>query len=92
LSITDLDANGVSESSFLYKTSCRSDVSPARLTLVMHEGSQQFVMKGSTSLPGSPGGEATVDAAFDTAPPAFEPFAQDRWSEFSVEDKFQQFD
>ena len=92
LSITDLDANRLAESSFLYKTSCRSDVSPARLKLVMYEGSQRYVMSGSTTLPGSPGSEAGMDAAFDAAPPAFKLFAQNQWSQFVVEDKFEQFD
>jgi hypothetical protein len=35
LAITDVDSDGIGQRTFVYKLSCRSDVSPARLKLIM---------------------------------------------------------
>lgn len=45
--ITDLDSNGVSETTLVYKISCRTDVSPAQMKLVMHEGTKKYALRGS---------------------------------------------
>lgn len=45
--ITDLDGNGLSETTLVYKISCRTDVSPAQMKLVMHEGAKKYALRGS---------------------------------------------
>src|ERR1051325_3350403 len=41
LTVTDLDNNGIAETTFIYKMACRGDVSPCELKLIMHEGAQK---------------------------------------------------
>ncbi|HQO10501.1 MAG TPA: hypothetical protein PLK90_06845 [Clostridiales bacterium] len=48
--ITDLDKNGVTETTFVYKTANRSDVSPADIELIMHENKNIFSLKGKTFI------------------------------------------
>ena len=40
--ITDLDADGIGEVTFLYKTGCRREKIPMKLRLVMYEGSKKI--------------------------------------------------
>jgi hypothetical protein len=92
LFITDLDSNGVAESSFLYKLSCRSDVSPARLKLIMHEGATKYAIRGTTKIPGDDGGgEMNIDAAFNAAKPVLRKFAVENWNKYVTKDEFEQF-
>jgi len=92
LFITDLDSNGVAESLFLYKLSCRSDVSPATLKLIMHEGTTKYAIRGTTKLPGdNGGGEMNIDAAFKAANPVLMKFAVENWKKYVAENKFEQF-
>jgi hypothetical protein len=92
LSVTDLDSNGVAESSFLYKLSCRSDVSPAGLKLIMHEGATKYAIRGATKLPQDyGGGEMNIDPAFKQANPAFMKFAVETWNKNVTRDNFEQF-
>lgn len=49
--ITDLDNDGVSETTFIYKKNCRSDVSPAEMKLMMHENAQKMALRGWMALP-----------------------------------------
>jgi hypothetical protein len=44
--ITDLNNNGIAETTILYKLACRSDVSPANMKLIMHEGTEKFSLRG----------------------------------------------
>lgn len=46
ISITDLDADGFSETTLLYRQACRSDVSPSVMKLVMYEGDRKYMLKG----------------------------------------------
>ena len=46
ISITDLDADGTAETTLQYKLACRSDVSPAMMKLVMHEGETKYALRG----------------------------------------------
>lgn len=90
LTITDLDNNGVAESTFLYKLGCRSDVSPVRLKLLMHEGKKKYALRGETSVPtGDPdkklGGQKTIDPAFRRAPKVFLDYALQQWNAFVAE-------
>lgn len=92
VSITDLDSNGVAENSFLYKLSCRSDVSPARLKLIMHEGKNKFAIRGTIKLPGDyGGGDIEIDSAFKKVGNPFLKHALDQWKIFAAEDNFEQF-
>jgi hypothetical protein len=92
LFITDLDSNGVAESLFLYKLSCRSDVSPARLKLIMHEGVTKYAIRGATKLSGDGGGgEMNIDAAFKEAKPLLREFAVKNWNKYVTKDEFEQF-
>ena len=91
-SITDLDSDGIAESTFLYKLSCRSDISPARLKLIMHKGAAKYAMRGTTKLPsGYGGGEIAVDPAFDKASTNLRTFCINKWNQYVTEDHFQQF-
>jgi hypothetical protein len=45
-SITDLDQDGVAEITVQYKLACRSDVSPALMKLIMHEGEAKYALRG----------------------------------------------
>lgn len=89
LSITDLDADGIFESSFLYKMSCKGDVSPDEMKLIMHEGAAKYAIRGVMDLDvggyGMEKGSMKVDASFNTAPDAFRDYAIERWNKFKLE-------
>jgi hypothetical protein len=92
LTITDLDNNGIAESTLLYKLGCRSDVSPLQLKLIMHEGKAKYALRGETRVRlGGPdekvGGQKTTDPAFRQAPRVFLDYAVQQWNAF-VEEKF----
>lgn len=92
LTITDLDGNGIAESTFLYKLGCRSDVSPVQLKLIMHEGKAKYALRGETLVPTEApdiklGGQKTIDPAFRRAPKVFRDYALQQWNAF-VEEKF----
>ena len=92
IAVTDLDADGVAESSFMYLLACRSDVSPATLKLIMHEGAQKYAARGSSRPRGAEtGGAMQLDEAFARAPRAFGDFARAQWARFRGRDTFQQF-
>jgi hypothetical protein len=86
LTVTDLDDDGIAETTFLYKLACRSDVSPARLKLMMREGETKYAIRGSMRLPKqfgiTGGGQRELDPAFAKAPPGFKAFALKRWQAF----------
>ena len=44
--ITDLDNDGIAETTVQYKLACRSDVSPAYMKLIMHEGEVKYSLRG----------------------------------------------
>jgi len=85
--VTDLDNDGFAEAWVMYKTACRSDVSPATLKLIMYEINQKYAMRGRTriALPDfSVGGEKTPDARL-RANRAFLRHAERKWKQFCVE-------
>jgi hypothetical protein len=45
--ITDLNKNGITETTIVYKYFCRGDVSPANLKVILHEGKKTYSLKGS---------------------------------------------
>ena len=88
LSITDLNNNGIAESTFLYKMACRSDVSPSELKLMMHENDNKYALRGNmlVKVQGfTGGGSYKVDKAFDSAPDGFLDYAKSQWKEFKLE-------
>ena len=44
--VTDLDQNGISETTIAYQLSCRSDFTPAYMKILLHEGDQKFGLRG----------------------------------------------
>ena len=46
ISVTDLDKDQIAETTVQYKIACRSDVSPAEMKLVMHEGADSYTLDG----------------------------------------------
>ncbi|MDZ4794104.1 MAG: hypothetical protein SGI83_07485 [Bacteroidota bacterium] len=58
--ITDLDKDGMAEVKVQYSLACRSDVSPAVMKLNLHEGNEQYVLKGLMWLKSSPEDKFTV--------------------------------
>ena len=84
LEVTDLDRDGITESSFVYRLACRSDVSGAGMKLMMHEGKKKLALRGSTLTPYEPG-EMKIDPAFNSSPAIFRTHAVDRWNQFNKE-------
>ncbi|MBK8552395.1 MAG: hypothetical protein IPL53_15535 [Ignavibacteria bacterium] len=89
LVITDLDKNGIGESSFLYKMSCKGDVSADDMKLIMHEGANKYAIRGVMNLVMEgqelEKGSMKVDPSFDKAPETFREFAKDQWGKFRTE-------
>lgn len=86
--LTDLDADGEPEVSFLYRLSCRSDVSPHTAKLLMYEGAIKFALRGETKERVGEnefaGGDFTVDPSFTQAPKPFLDFAKAQWKALIV--------
>jgi hypothetical protein len=83
-----MDNNGIAENTFLYKMSCKGDVSPDDMKLIMHEGASKYAVRGSMILEMDGqkyGGEMKPDASFDKAPQEFLPYAIDQWNKFKTE-------
>lgn len=89
LSVTDINKNGIAESTFLYTLGCRSDVSPLGYKLLMHEGKDKYAIRGTRLIvmPGSKpyGGEMKADPSFDNAPAGFFDYAKKQWKKFEKE-------
>lgn len=89
--VTDLDGDGIAETSFMYMLACRSDVSPAGLKLIMHEGATKYAARGTTRPRGAEmGGEVRLDPALQQAP-RLRSFVVRQWERFRGADRFQQF-
>lgn len=93
LTITDLNNNGIGESTFLYRMSCKSDVSPDDLKLMMHEGKEKYALRGTTQIKYkangkmiSDGGDYKVDSSFDKAPKEFLDYAKKQWDKFKTQE------
>ena len=50
ISITDLDNNGITESTVVYKNACRSDVSLADFVVQMHTNQSSYCLRGHTLI------------------------------------------
>lgn len=82
--VTDLDGDGLGELAFAYRTSCRSDVSPAQMKLLILEGPHKHILRGTTRV--RPGGGETFGGDFSPdfkgAPQAFLDHAAKLWGKF----------
>jgi hypothetical protein len=88
LEITDLDADGVAESTFLYILACRGDVSAPSMKLIMHEGAQKYAIRGTMDedarMPYARLSEMRMDPSFENAPTSFRTFAVAHWKKFTA--------
>ncbi|HKO81929.1 MAG TPA: hypothetical protein VJU78_16095 [Chitinophagaceae bacterium] len=50
IKISDLDKNGIAETTIQYKLACRSDATPAQMKLIMHEDTIKYALRGSMWL------------------------------------------
>jgi hypothetical protein len=44
--VTDIDGDGIGETTIQYKLACRSDVSPAYMKIIMHEDAAKYSLRG----------------------------------------------
>ena len=58
--VTDLNNNGIAETTVQYSLACRSDVSPAYMKLIMHEDTVKYSLRGAMWLKSSPEDSFTV--------------------------------
>jgi hypothetical protein len=85
--ITDNDGNNSGEVTFLYKLSCKGDVSPDEKKLIMYEGTNKYAIRGSTILQfaeGKEGGDKKIDASFTKAAKPLLDFANSQWDKFGT--------
>jgi hypothetical protein len=89
LLITDLDKNGIGESCFLYKMSCKGDVSADDMKLLMHEDKNKYAIRGSMNLMMNgkelEKGSMKVGPSFGNAPEEFLDYAMKQWNRFNTE-------
>lgn|GEM_PF-1209716 len=88
LTVTDNDHNNTGEVTFLYKLSCKGDVSPDQKKLIMYEGTTKYAIRGTTILlfnGGKEGGEKKTDPSFNTAPKSLLDFANLQWDKFGTD-------
>lgn len=95
VSVTDVDADGLAEATFLYTLACRSDVSPATRKLIMHEGATKYAIRGTTDVSRMVGAEygrgtREIDPSFESAAPAVRAYAVREWERFVAVDEFDQ--
>ncbi len=95
LSITDLNKNNIAESWIMYEMSCKGDVSPNDLKLIMHEGEKKYAIRGSETMYFKEyestektvvKGEKNIDSNFKNGPAVFLEFANTLWNKNSVVD------
>ncbi len=95
LSITDLNKNNIAESWLMYELSCKGDVSPDDLKLIMHEGEKKYAIRGSETMYFKEyestektivKGEKNIDSNFKNEPAVFLEFANTLWDKNSVVD------
>jgi hypothetical protein len=83
--VTDVDGDGVAETSYAYLLTCTSDVSPLEMKLILHEGAAKYAIRGTTDLrpmdPRYPAPEMRVDPALQREPTLLA-FAERQWRRF----------
>jgi hypothetical protein len=105
LTITDLDKDEIAEITILYKLTCRSDVNPSNMKLIMLEDGQKYALRGimineyvkhlppderTKGIQDYGWGTYTIDKAFDNAPNIFLDFSKKRWEVLKDKDRFVQ--
>jgi len=88
LTVTDLNKDGIGESTFLYKMACRGDVSPCDMKLIMHEGETKYAIRGTMKIFVDNrwyGGDYKVDKSFNEAPSGFIEYAKEQWNKYKTE-------
>jgi hypothetical protein len=87
--VTDLNKDGKAEVWIMYKNSCRGDVSPAPMKIIMYQDGKKFAVRGTNKVQHSAnyydGGEFRFDDAFKTAPAEFRKYAERLWKQHEVE-------
>lgn len=48
--ITDLDKNGVTETTIVYYQACKGDVSPSNMKLIMYDNKNKYALRGSSMV------------------------------------------
>lgn len=91
--VTDLDADYVAETKVQYKLACRSDVSPAYMKLIMHEGEAKYTLQGSMWLKASDDDKFIVteqNANLEKLPKKTDEFEQimQTWGRYETEKDF----
>ncbi|WP_430401736.1 M949_RS01915 family surface polysaccharide biosynthesis protein [Fluviicola sp.] len=81
--VTDLNGDGIAEVWLMYIVSCKSDVSPADMKIIMYQGNQKYALRGHTKVEPSHGeflgGDYKFDKAFNEGPAEFRDFAKKLW-------------
>jgi len=81
--VTDLNKDGKAEVWIMYKVSCRGDISPISMKIIMYQDNNKFAVRGTTRVKLSEsdyiGGEYSFDEAFKKAPKEFQHYAENLW-------------
>lgn len=88
ITVTDINKDGIAENTFLYRMSCKGDVSPDDMKLIMHEGENKYAIRGEMIqiMQGKKyGGQMNTDPAFNKAPTGFFAYAREQWKKFDTE-------
>jgi hypothetical protein len=87
--ITDLNKDGYAEVWMMYQNSCRSDVSPISMKIIMYENNKKFALRGETKVKTNKtdyiGGTFTLNQAFKQAPVSFRRYALQLWNKHKAE-------
>lgn len=88
--VTDLDNNGIAEIWLMYNVTCRGDVGPSEMKIIMYEGDKKHAMRGETKVSLSEkevygNGKYAFDDAFKKAPAVFRAYAQKLWAKNIME-------
>lgn len=88
VTVSDINKDGIAENTFLYRMSCKGDVSPDDMKLIMHEGENKYAIRGERILlmDGKKyGGTMNTDPSFNKAPSGFFAHAREQWKKFETE-------
>lgn len=85
LTVTDVDHDGIAESTYVYDIGCQGGVDPSGMKLILHEGATKYAIRGTQDyreLAGSyPAPEMHVEAAL-AQQPVLRDFAVAQWRRF----------
>lgn len=87
--VSDLDNDGTAEVWVMYKKACHGDLSPCDMKIIMYEGKQKYVVRGTNKVKLSEqetyGGEYKLDDALIKGPKAFREHAAALWKKNELE-------